>query len=253
MTRNIPDRLRRLAGRLIDRARSIRSLSAYPDKLLRTIEILARGYGWIETYESGLPIDAKGQPIPWFTYPAIEYLNRFDLAGKRIFEYGSGNSTKYWLRRGAKLWSVESDETWYQRFGHQDVRDHAAFLCHDRTEYVEAIRHPRCQFDVIVIDGVWREECAVEAPRHLARGGFIIVDNMDWYPHIAADLREQSLFQIDFSGFGPWNDYTWTTSLFVAAAAVDQRGFRDSVPIGGYEEGIQPRRIEEPASAHAAK
>jgi len=27
-------------------------------------------------------------------------------------------------------------------------------------------------------------------------------------------LREHNLIQVDFSGFGPCNNYTWTTSLF---------------------------------------
>jgi len=49
------------------------------------------------------------------------------------------------------------------------------------------------------------------------RGGVIVIfDNSDWYPKTVEFLRENlGWVQIDFHGFGPINNYTWTTSLFV--------------------------------------
>lgn len=44
----------------------------------------------------------------------------------------------------------------------------------------------------------------------------LILDNSDWYPKSVAFLREKLRWmQTDFHGFGPINNYTWTTSIFV--------------------------------------
>jgi hypothetical protein len=68
---------------------------------------------------------------------------------------------------------------------------------------------------VIVVDGDWRGACAERALAALAPGGLIVLDNADWYPGTCAMLRATNLIQVDFSGFGPVNPYTWTTSLFL--------------------------------------
>lgn len=39
-------------------------------------------------------------------------------------------------------------------------------------------------------------------------------DNCDWYVEAARYLRNAGLLQVDLSGFGPINNYTWVTSLF---------------------------------------
>ncbi len=43
----------------------------------------------------------------------------------------------------------------------------------------------------------------------------IILDNSDWYKNTAKLLRDKlDLIEVDFHGFGPINNYTWTTSIF---------------------------------------
>lgn len=47
-------------------------------------------------------------------------------------------------------------------------------------------------------------------------GGIVILDNSDWFRETSKYLREKlDLIEIDFHGFGPINDYTWTTSVFI--------------------------------------
>src|SRR5690606_23876678 len=53
--------------------------------------------------------------MPWLVYDAIDHLDTIDMSGWRIFEYGSGGSTRYWLRRGATVASVEHDPAWFAR------------------------------------------------------------------------------------------------------------------------------------------
>ncbi len=47
----------------------------------------------------------------------------------------------------------------------------------------------------------------------------LIFDNSDWYPKAINYIREcLNWVQIDFHGFGPINDYTWTTTIFINQA-----------------------------------
>ncbi len=55
-------------------------------------------YGHLQTVRSKAAIDRTGRPVPWYTYPAIEYLKQFDFAETSVFEYGSGNSTPFFGR-----------------------------------------------------------------------------------------------------------------------------------------------------------
>ena len=91
------------------------------------------------------------------------------------------------------------------------------------------------KFDVIIIDGRWRFDCASIAMNYLNQGGFIVFDNSDWYPESCKLLRNHKLFQIDFSGFGPINDYTWTTSVFLPFQGLTQKEYNNPRPIGGLQ------------------
>jgi hypothetical protein len=45
----------------------------------------------------------------------------------------------------------------------------------------------------------------------------IILDNSDWYKETSKYLRDElDLIEVDFHGFGPINNYTWTTSIFLS-------------------------------------
>lgn len=55
------------------------------------------------TINEKICIDRDGNPIPWYTYPAIEYLSQFDVTDKDVFEFGaailpfSGRTEPDWL------------------------------------------------------------------------------------------------------------------------------------------------------------
>ena len=56
---------------------------------------------------------------------------------------------------------------------------------------------------------------ARSAVKILKPGGFIVLDNSDWYPNAARVLREADLIQVDFHDFRPQHHYRCTTSLFM--------------------------------------
>lgn len=63
---------------------------------IRNFYILAFEYGQFKTIKNWECVDKDGNPIPWYTYPAIEFLNSLDFSSKNVFEYGTGNSTLWW-------------------------------------------------------------------------------------------------------------------------------------------------------------
>jgi predicted O-methyltransferase YrrM len=147
-----------------------------------------------------------------YTYPAIAYLSQLDFSERTVFEYGAGNSTLWWGARSKRVVSVESGHVWASKVSRQAEALTIEILeAADKDEYVSALDGV---FDVIVVDG-WPGACAERAVTALAPGGLIVLDNADWYPGTCAMLRATELIQVDFSGFGPVNPYTWTTSLFL--------------------------------------
>ena len=193
-------------------------------------------YGQARSIRAHRPVDAGGRPLPWFTYPAIEYLKQFDLRKSSIFEFGAGNSSRFWATRAARIDSVESDPTWHAEVTSDLPPNLRVHLREDKAGYVRCIAEQGLSYDLIAIDGRWRNSCAGIAPDHLAAGGLIILDNSDWYAQTARDLRARGLWQIDFSGFGPINAYTWTTSVFMQADLRMQRGFAHPAPVGGVDQ-----------------
>ena len=57
----------------------------------RLYQILSREYGHQMSAKMRASVDAAGAPIPWYSYPAIEYLNSISLEGLQVLEYGSGS------------------------------------------------------------------------------------------------------------------------------------------------------------------
>lgn len=72
--------------------------------------------GFIETIVHRRP-QRGGLPIPWFTFPAIAFLDSRDLVGKKVVEIGSGYSTLYFEQRGCFGVSLETDSDWARSVG----------------------------------------------------------------------------------------------------------------------------------------
>lgn len=65
-------------------------IPSYIKSCIKNFYILNFNYGQFKTIKNLRCIDKNSNPIPWYTYPAIEYLSTFDFSDKRIFEFGGG-------------------------------------------------------------------------------------------------------------------------------------------------------------------
>jgi hypothetical protein len=183
---------------------------------IETHQVLA-AHGHLRSARTATCVDASGNPVPWYTYPAFEYLKQLDWRNKTVFEYGSGNSTLWWAGLSRSVVSVESSPEWHSKVAPRLPAHCRLTLADSESAYVQAISEP---VDVIVVDGDWRPQCARYARQFLKPGGLMILDNADWYPKTASFLRESDLIEVDFTGCGPINGYAWTTSLFFDRAFV---------------------------------
>ena len=201
--------------------RSLRTLASSQPWLvsLRAARTLWCDYGHVRSARDGKCVDTLGNPIPWYTYPAIEYLKQLDFSEKAVFEFGAGQSTLFWAARARRVVSVEDDRAWYETIVRSLPSNCQLFLETDLYRYVERLSTSSCGFDVIVVDGAARGKtrlrCCEAAVPHLNAGGMIVLDNADWLPQSTALLRCSGLIEIDMTGFVPLSGHTQTTSFFL--------------------------------------
>ena len=194
----------------------------YVWRQLNSFNALAQIYGQLNSMEHKASIDGNGRPIPWYTYPAIEYLSNLDFTQKRVFEYGSGNSSLWWANRCHDIVAIESDRGWYEKVN--SSRSGGQFRDYRLREDIELyVQHDDIgNFNVVVIDGTFRAPCAgfflskMPEPNNFE---ILIYDNADWQPDVIRILNQKlrDWVQVDFHGFGPINDFTSTTTIFINA------------------------------------
>lgn len=173
-----------------------------------------------QTIRTGLPMDGQGQPVPWITFPALDYLSQLDFSQANVLEYGGGQSSLWWSARANTVTTVEAREQWAQMIRDKAPENLRLIGPVEGPAYVETPLKDERTFDVLVIDGLLRPECAKAALPFLAAHGLLILDNSDWYAPLCACLRSQGMMQVDFHGFGPVNSYTWCTSIFTRQQCV---------------------------------
>lgn len=181
-------------------------------------------------------IDANGSPVPWFTYPSIEYISQVNLSSFSVIEWGCGNSTRYFSERCKEITSIESNKEWFEKISLNKPKNCNLFVKENEVDYISFPKILNKLYDIIIIDGVYREGCVNTALGIHSKNGFIILDNSERYPELCEIIREKNYLEIDFHGFGPINNYTWTTSLFFHPQAFDKINpirKQPIIPIGG--------------------
>jgi hypothetical protein len=170
-------------------------------------------------------VDSRGSPIPWYTYPAIDFLESICFADRTVLEFGAGQSTVWWSSRAASVVSIEGDSAW-----REDLRARMSTRVelHDDRDIPGSIAGRR--FDVVVVDGLDRLHCARLAIGAVTDDGAIVVDNSecDWgtagtYPIIAL-LRDAGFSRVDFHGWSPGVIARSCTSVFFRPGSFLFRG-----------------------------
>lgn len=164
-------------------------------------------------------VDNHGVALPWYTYPAIDFLRYKHFSDRSVLEFGSGQSTLWWSERAKTVLSFEDDESWYQSLLKHVPANVRLILSDTAGSKVESEVNGM-HFDIIVIDGLDRLACAEKSAALLAEDGAIILDNSEgyWgrdgeYPIISL-FRERGFSRVDFYGHAPGVILPSCTSLF---------------------------------------
>lgn len=158
--------------------------SCNPESMFK--EILYNNYlnnmGWFSSYQRQAIVDGDGAPLPWLAYPAINLLEERVPHGINVFEYGCGSSSFWWAKRALRVVVVEHNEQWFKTMKDQfpdNIRPVLKSL-EIGGEYCKTVAMIKnIKFDVIVIDGRDRVNCAYNCLDSLSPSGIIIFDNTD--------------------------------------------------------------------------
>lgn len=133
---------------------------------------------------------------PWYTSGCLNWLADQDLESKLVFEFGVGESTFWYRQRGAITLGVDSDSDWAYRT--------QCWHCKKINDYITSIDNivnyvnVGVLFDLVIIDGDYRDECTEIALDNLKSGGYLIIDNYmqpsvetDWIktPELIKDME----------------------------------------------------------------
>lgn len=182
--------------------------------------------------------------LPWITIDALAFLNGNVQAGSKVFEYGMGGSTLYWLDKGCEVFGVEHDKPWFEKLmkdlgvnKHLEARffegevavgkeaDNEIF----KSSFLEwnglnfkkyvlvANELPDNSLDIAMVDGRARVACVSAIRQKVKPGGILILDNSErlQYKQALDLLKAEDWVGRHFPGPGLFHKYGfWCTSVF---------------------------------------
>jgi len=186
--------------------------------LIEKITPYLENTGWFRSAASKTPVDARGRPLPWYTYASIHFLGPRIKADMSVFEFGCGNSTRWWAARAKSVDAVEHSPVWAVRM-QEATPDHINIRFVELStdgDYCRAAKALSKRFDVIVIDGRDRVNCAYNSLEALSGRGVVVWDNANRprYAEGLQFLQDNGFKRIDFRSHGPINSAEGQTTVF---------------------------------------
>jgi len=173
--------------------------------------------GWFKSFYRQRSIEYNKKPIPWITYSCLKFIENKIKNDWAIAEFGSGSSTSWWAEKVKQVVAIEHNKKWYTYVKNMVPSNCLLiFAAEDEDKYEQALLKYQKHFDVIVIDGIKRVECAKNILSSLNNNGIIIWDNSDRKTDEEGIkyLMKHKYRKIDFWGMGPIGFDAWQTSIF---------------------------------------
>jgi hypothetical protein len=206
----------------MNKVSSVLQLLTNPSRLKMLMSFNHKGYfvdiGWFKSFDTRSAVDKDGYPIPWVTYPFIDFIKERIKKQHTVFEFGSGNSTLFYAKYAGNVISVEHDKEWYDKIVSEKAENSEMIYC-DLVYGGDYCKMPVTlgkKFDLIIVDGRDRVNCCKTAPEALSENGVIILDNSEreaYKPGIEF-LVKSGYKHLFFSGIVPGLFYRVTTSIF---------------------------------------
>ena len=179
------------------------------------------------------PLDLE---IPWLTIIAKNYmqgyLRRMDKNQVKVFEYGSGGSTLFFLKYSSQVISVEHDEEWHIQVTSVILKNNLTNLVSllikpeysmsNETldisnptyysssitnslfkNYVSAIdKYDDESFDIVLVDGRSRPSCLLHSLKKVKKGGLLVLDNAERRYYLSSINLAESGFSLVVDAYG---------------------------------------------------
>lgn len=165
-------------------------------------------------------VSKNGEPLPWYTYPCIDFLRFRTYEDKNVLEFGGGQSTIWWAKRAQSVVTFEGNEEWHGKIKNmmpENVHLHYVSMDNREEQVLEIqntlkIERPS-KYEIIVIDGLFRYEMIRIAISMLAENGIIICDNSEGYGFYEG-FKDSDLKRVDFYGNAPGVILPHCTSIY---------------------------------------
>jgi hypothetical protein len=174
--------------------------------------------GLVESYRRGFPCKADGSPVPWMNYNLIAFLEERLTRNMKLLEFGSGYSTLFYTYHIDDVTSIEGDQLWYETT-RKMVGERAKLIYMDpdaNDDFGPVLSSLNEVYDVVVIDGRNRVQCAMATCEILSDQGVIIFDDSMREKHREGIdyLLARGFKKIDFEGLKPTSIKWYRTSIF---------------------------------------
>jgi hypothetical protein len=187
---------------------------------------------------------------PWITFTAIDFLKKHISEESKIFEYGGGGSTLFFLKRTDKVITIEHDKEWFTTLqkiikekkytnwdgcfilpekgdllqnpnssnpNHYSSNDEAS-VGYNYKKYASGIDvYGDNYFDFILIDGRSRPSCIMHSIKKIKDGGYLILDNSDrtyYLENFSEIFKAKFESVIDHFGACPYSKQFTKTSIW---------------------------------------
>ena len=129
---------------------------------------------------------------PWLTPDAIKFLSNWIRTTDSILEFGSGRSTIWFSNKCNKIISVEHSSKFYNTLksiisgkGINNIDLFFVPFAQDESSHISRYSNPPLdpnqKFDVVLVDGLYRDSTALRSIELLKPGGILIIDDCHRY------------------------------------------------------------------------
>ncbi|MCU0444531.1 MAG: FkbM family methyltransferase [Microscillaceae bacterium] len=174
--------------------------------------------GWFRSFHTKQSVNRKGEPIPWYNYTFIKFLEPRLKPDFQLFEYGAGNSTIWYAQRVKRVKAVENDQNWVNLLQAKLPKNAEVVYreLNENKDYIHEIKAQNQQYEIVIVDGRRRNDCVMASIEYLKPNGIIILDNSeraDYQP--AKDFLQTNGFKsLDFIGMVGISSHNTCTSIF---------------------------------------
>jgi hypothetical protein len=186
--------------------------------------------------------------LPWINFVVIDFLEKNIDSSSKVFEFGGGGSTLFFLDKGAEVATCEHNREWFniltEKVGMnkqwsplfvepEPVNDFDISKAADPDKYFSTEKefsgrsfrpyaasidkYPDAHFDLVLVDGRARPSCIKHGIPKIKKGGYLVLDNSDrayYTEYLKKTLDENFESVINYSAPTPFCDWFNRTTVW---------------------------------------